>query len=120
MVVILARQQRWKKQHLAGSEGAEPGLAAPRDTSLGRQERRSPVQLVQRSTAALLAAVAAVQLEVVGAAGRQAVEHLTQRREFPHSPAVLGSHREGAAALWERETLSVLLNEIIFSNTDFS
>lgn len=119
MVVILARQQRWKKQHLAGSEGAEPGLAAPRYV-FGEAGRRSPVQLVLRSAAALLAAVAAVQLEVVGAAGRQAVEHLAQRREFPHSPAVLGSHREGAAALWERQTLSVLLNEIIFSNTDFS
>lgn len=29
MEVILVRQQRWKKQHLAGGEGEELGLATP-------------------------------------------------------------------------------------------
>lgn len=67
----------------------------------------SPVQLIQRLTAALLSTVAAVHLVLVWAASRQAVEHLPQRRHLPPGLTIAGVHAEGATAFcWEDAKIS--------------
>lgn len=67
-------------------------------------ERRWPVQLVQRLSSSLLAAVAAIHLVLVWASTRQAAKHLAERRHLPPSVAAAVDAEGGGATFWLEET----------------